>query len=122
FLMTQHGRDHLGPLAYVWLAGVASSGILLIVNLIGGFPLTGYPPQTWLAFLALALITQVVGYVAVGYALGHLPASLVAPTMVGQPVVTALLAIPLLGEPLTPVQWAGGAAVLLGIYLVHRSA
>jgi drug/metabolite transporter (DMT)-like permease len=70
----------------------------------------------------LALITQVVGYVAVGYALGHLPASLVAPTMVGQPVVTALLAIPLLGEHLTTVQWLGGAAVLIGIYLVHRSA
>jgi drug/metabolite transporter (DMT)-like permease len=122
YLMTQRGRDHLGPLAYVWLAGVASSGVLLVVNLAAGLPLTGYPAQAWLAFLGLALITQVVGYVAVGYALGHLPASLVAPTMVGQPVVTALLAIPLLGEHLTTVQWLGGAAVLIGIYLVHRSA
>ena len=41
--------------------------------------------------------------------------------MVGQPVMTALLAIPLLGETLMPVQWIGGAAVLLGIVLVHRS-
>jgi drug/metabolite transporter (DMT)-like permease len=121
FLMTQQGRRHLGPMAYVWLAGVASSTVLLIVSLAGGFPLTGYPAQTWLAFLGLAVITQVVGYVAVGYALGHLPASLVAPTMVGQPVVTALLAIPILGEPLSAIQWLGGAAVLLGIYLVHRS-
>jgi drug/metabolite transporter (DMT)-like permease len=83
--------------------------------------LTGYPAQTWLAFLGLAMVTQVVGYLAVGYALGHLPASLVAPTMVGQPVVTALLAIPLLGEHLAPVQWLGGAGVLLGIFLIHRS-
>jgi drug/metabolite transporter (DMT)-like permease len=121
YLMTQQGRHHLGPLAYVWLAGLASSAALLLVNLGAGFPLTGYPPQTWLAFLGLALITQVVGYVAVGYALGHLPASLVAPTMVGQPVVTALLAIPILGEPLSPIQWIGGGAVLLGIYMVHRA-
>ena len=122
FLMTQRGRKHLGPLAYVWLAGVASSAVLLVVSLAAGFPLTGYSAQTWLAFLGLALLTQVIGYVAVGYALGHLPASLVAPTMVGQPVVTALLAIPLLGEHLSPVQWLGGAVVLVGIYLVHRSS
>ena len=42
---------------------------------------------------------------ALAYALGHLPASIVAPTMVMQTVVTALLAIPLLGE--TPNIWQG---------------
>ena len=37
------------------------------------------------------------------------------------PVLTALLAIPLLGEILHPAQWSGWLIVLLGIYLVHRS-
>jgi drug/metabolite transporter (DMT)-like permease len=69
----------------------------------------------------LALITQVTGYVAVAYALGHLPASVVSPTMVSQPVITALLAIPILGEPLTATQWIGGAAVVAGVIVVHRS-
>ena len=41
--------------------------------------------------------------------------------MLGQPVVTALLAIPLLGETLGMGQVIGGAAVLAGIYLVHAS-
>ncbi len=41
--------------------------------------------------------------------------------MVGQPVVTAILGVPLLGEMLTAVQWLGGAVVLLGIWFVHRS-
>jgi drug/metabolite transporter (DMT)-like permease len=41
--------------------------------------------------------------------------------MIGQPVVTALLAIPLLGEALRTEQWVGGIVVLVGIYLVHRS-
>jgi len=121
YLMTQSGRRHLASLAYVSAAGLAASIGLLAICLLAGFRLTGYSTQTWLAFLGLALVTQVVGYLAVGYALGHLPASLVAATMVGQPVVTALLAIPLLGEHLAPVQWVGGAVVLLGIYLVHRS-
>jgi len=121
YLATQSGRRHLASLPYVTSAGVTSTLILLAIVLLIGYPLTGYPAQTWASFLALGLVTQVFGYVAVGYALGHLPASLVAPTMVGQPVMTALLAVPLLGEPLSPVQWVGGAAVLGGIVLVHRS-
>lgn len=121
YLATQAGRRHLASLPYVTAAGVTSTLLLLGIVLLLRLPLTGFPPQTWAAFAALGLVTQVLGYVAVGYALGHLPASLVAPTMVGQPVMTALLAIPLLGETLTPVQWIGGAAVLFGIVLVHRS-
>jgi drug/metabolite transporter (DMT)-like permease len=67
------------------------------------------------------LVSQVLGYLAVAYALGHLPASIVAPTLIGQPVVTALLSIPFLGEVLAPAQWLGGIGVLAGIYLVHHS-
>ncbi|HMK07856.1 MAG TPA: DMT family transporter [Anaerolineales bacterium] len=121
YLATQAGRRHLASLPYVAGAGVTASVLLLILVLVLGLPLTGYSRQTLAAFAALGLVTQVLGYVAVGFALGHLPASLVAPTMVGQPVMTALLAIPLLGETLHPAQWIGGAAVLVGIVMVHRS-
>jgi drug/metabolite transporter (DMT)-like permease len=121
YLATQVGRRHLGSLPYVTAAGTISALVLVVMVLVLRLPLTGYPLPTWIAFAALGLIPQVLGYLTVGYALGHLPASLVAPTMVGQPLMTALLAIPLLGEPLSPVQWIGGAAVLGGIVLVHRS-
>jgi len=58
---------------------------------------------------------------ALAYALGHLPAPIVAPTMVLQPVVTALLAIPLLKEIPTIWQGVGGFIALIGIYIVNRS-
>jgi drug/metabolite transporter (DMT)-like permease len=41
--------------------------------------------------------------------------------MIAQPVLTAVLAIPFLGEGLQPGQWLGGLAVLAGIFLVNRS-
>jgi drug/metabolite transporter (DMT)-like permease len=41
--------------------------------------------------------------------------------MLGQPVITALLAGPLLGEKLVLTQILGGTAVLVGVYAVHRS-
>jgi len=121
YLATQAGRRQLASLPYVTAAGVTATTLLFGIVLLLRLPLTGYSLQTLAAFAALGLVTQVLGYVSVGYALGHLPASLVAPTMVGQPVMTALLAIPLLGETLRPVQWIGGAAVLVGIVLVLRS-
>ncbi len=121
FIVTQRGRVHWDTLSYVWIVGLISSICLLGISLSMGMPVTGYSMQSYVAFLGAALISQTGGYLAVGYALGHLPASLVAPTMIGQPVVTALLAIPLLGESLHFMQILGGIAVLAGIYIVHTS-
>jgi drug/metabolite transporter (DMT)-like permease len=121
FLATQRGREHFSTLTYVFLITSISSVILLGVNLGVGNPLTGFPPTTYLAFLGGGVVAQVIGYFSVGYALGHLPASVVSPTMIAQPILTALLAIPLAGEPLVPALWIGGLVVLAGIYLINRS-
>lgn len=121
FLATQSGRKHFDTLTYVWMVGVASTITLLIVNLSLKMPLTGYPPQAYWSFLGAALLSQIGGYLSIGYAMGHIPASIVSPTMVGQPVLTALLAVPLLGEGLSMPQIIGGIIVIMGIYWVHRS-
>ena len=121
YLFSQRSRQHLDSLSHVWLAGLASTLILLVLCLITRSPLFGYSPSTYLFLLGAALLVQLTGYLALGYALGHIPASVAAPTMLGQAVLTALLAIPILGEPLHPVQWIGGVIVLVGIYLVIRS-
>ena len=121
FLVTQIGRQKLDTLSYIWLVDLTSSLLLLATCVLLGISLIGYPPQTYLAFLGAALVPQVIGYLAIAYALGHLPASVVSPTMILQPMLTAFLAIPLLGEMLQPAQWLGGLAVLAGIYMVHYS-
>ena len=120
YLFSQRSRQKLDTLSHVWLTSLSSALVLLAMSLLTRSALTGYPLQTYLAFLGAALLPQVAGYLAIGYAIGHLPASTVAPTMVGQPVLTALLAIPLLGEPLSFTQVLGGVAVLVGIYLINR--
>lgn len=121
FLVTQRGREKLDTLSYIWVVGIVASLALLGMSVSLGMPLRGFSSDTYLAFLGAALVSQLGGYLSVGYALGHLPASTVSPTMIGQPVVTAVLAFLLLGEKLLPAQWAGGTVVLAGIYLVHRS-
>ena len=121
YLFTEKSRGNFDTVTHTWFVGVGASGTLLVVNVLLGNSFFGYSTQTWLVFLATALVSQLIGYLALAYALGHLPASIVAPTMVLQPVVTALLAIPLLHETPTFFQGIGGAIALVGIYIVNRS-
>jgi drug/metabolite transporter (DMT)-like permease len=121
FLITQRGRNALDALDYFWVSSFSSVLVLAVINLVFGQPLTGYPQTTYLNLIGLGVISQGVGWFLINYAQGHLPATLVAPTLLGQPVVTGLLAGPLLAEYLEPLQIVGGVTVLLGVFLVHRS-
>lgn len=120
-LITQRGRNYLDSFRYTWFVGLSAAVCIFIVNLILGNSFTGFSSQTWLAFLGTAIVSQMIGYLSISYALGHLPASIVSPTLIGQPILTAILAIPMLGEMPTPVQWLGGGIALAGIYIVNRS-
>jgi drug/metabolite transporter (DMT)-like permease len=120
FLATQRARQGLSPMAAWWISAITSAAALLAAALLFRQPITGYPAASYASLAALALVTQVGGYLAISYALGHLPASIVSPTLLGQPVLTALLAVPLLGQGVSLQQIAGGLVVLSGIYLIHR--
>jgi drug/metabolite transporter (DMT)-like permease len=120
-LSTQKGRQHIDPFRYTWLVGISASVSMFFINLILGHKLVGYDSQTWLVFFATAIISQTIGYISISYALGHLPAHVVSPTMVGQPIMTTLLAIPLLGEIPNLIQVLGGLVALTGIYIVNQS-
>jgi drug/metabolite transporter (DMT)-like permease len=74
------------------VVGIGASIALFVINMVLRYPITGFDTQTWIVFVSTALVSQLIGYMALAYALGHLPASIVAPTMVLQPVVTAILA------------------------------
>lgn len=121
FLVTQAGRARLDTLSYSWISTASSAVVLLIMVFLFGQPLTGYSTLTWLAFLASGLVVQTGGWLLLNYVQGHLPASIVSPTLLLQPVLTAFIAIPLFGEQFTAWHILGGIAVLAGIYLVHRS-
>lgn len=121
FLFTEKSRLHFDTIVHIWLVGVGASISLFIINLVFQYPMLGFDRNTWLIFIATAFVSQLVGYMALAYALGHLPASIVSPTMILQPVVTTLLAIPLLGEIPSAWQGLGGTIALIGIYLVNRS-
>jgi len=121
FLFTEKSRTHFDVVIHIWLVGIGASIALFGINLAFQYPLTGFDTNTWLIFLATALVSQLIGYMALAYALGHLPASVVSPTMLLQPIVTTLLAIPLLNEIPNLWQGLGAAVALLGIYIINQN-
>ncbi|RMG89116.1 MAG: DMT family transporter [Chloroflexi bacterium] len=121
FLLTQRNRQKLDALSAFWLSAASATFALLIIALIMRQPLTGYTPTTYLYLVALGVFVQALGQLSLTYALGHLPASIVSASALGQPVLTAIFAVPLLGETLTTGQIAGGLAVVFGVFNVHLS-
>ncbi|MFO7942697.1 MAG: DMT family transporter [Anaerolineales bacterium] len=121
FIFSQKGRSHLNSVVYFWVVVATATVVLLLFTWIFNYPLTGYTQSTYLNFLALGIIVQVVGWFAINFAQGYLPAAVVSPTLLGQPVVTALVSGSLLGERLSVVQGVAGVIVLGGVYMVHNS-
>ncbi len=121
-LTTERVRTAMDTLTFNTLAIVGSTLTLLVVCVIRHDPLGGYSTHTWMALLALGLVSQLGAYLALVYALGHLPATITSVGLLAQVPLTAVLAMVFLGEPLSPAQIAGGGVVLAGIYVVNRGA
>ena len=73
--------------------------------------------REWALFTALALVPTLGGHTMQNWALRHVPAYWVSVTLLGEPVGSVLLAIPLLGEWPAWVELGGGTVILLGIGL-----
>jgi len=119
-LATERVRNSIGTLAFLRLAMVSSTVALLLINLMLGISLRMPHGRTLWAILGLGLISQLGGYLALTYALGHLPATITSISLLTQGPLTAAMAAVLLGEPLSLPQIVGGALVLSGVGLAHR--
>ncbi len=119
-MVTERVRTSIGTLEFLRLAMISSTAALLIINLLIGTSLQVPHGRTLWAVLGLGLFTQLGGYLALTYALGHLPATITSISLLAQGPLTAVLATVLLGEPLTVPQIIGGAMVLSGVGLAHR--
>jgi drug/metabolite transporter (DMT)-like permease len=119
-LATERVRTSTSTLGFLRLAMISSTLALFVINKAMGISLRVPHGRTLWAVLGLGLISQLGGYLALTYALGHLPATITSVTLLTQGPLTAVLAAVLLGEPLTWPQIVGGALVLSGVGLANR--
>ena len=119
-IATEEIRSHTTTLQFLRLAILSSTIFMFVFTLILRTPLIVPDRPTLLALLGLGLVSQLGGYLALTYALGHLPATVTSVSLLSQGPLTAVLAALLLGEPLTAYQIGGGALVLLGVGLANH--
>lgn len=113
-------RKKLDLWAYTGIVyGAAAVLLLLAVLLSPQVPLTGYPTQDWLVFLALAAGPMMLGHTGINYALGYLPAYVANLASLGEPVGATLIAwvLPAIAEVPPPQTVLGGLLILVGIAL-----
>ncbi len=121
FLAVKAARRTAGALRVTFWATLVGTPLLLAVALALGEDIIPAGPGGWLACAGLGLM-HVVGQGGVAWALGRLPTSVTAVTILIQPVVAALLGWWIFAEALTPVQAIGGVLVLIGVVLAQRAS
>lgn len=119
-IATEKVREHTNTLEFLRLAIVFSTIFMFIFAVMLRVPLGIHDRRSVFALLGLGLVSQLGGYLALTYALGHLPATVTSVSLLSQGPLTALLAALLLGEPLTRAQIIGGALVLVGVGVANH--
>jgi drug/metabolite transporter (DMT)-like permease len=99
----------------VWAVGALTVAACAAVARV---PLAGYPPRTWLFFLALAVVPTLIGHGLVNRSLRLVPAPTVGLFMLGEPVAAGVMAYLYFDERLGGWALAGGALILAALTLV----
>jgi drug/metabolite transporter (DMT)-like permease len=115
-------RSGLSNLSYVAIVDSIAAIVLLLLLAASGTSLGGYSGEAYLLIVLLAIGPQLIGHSSLSWALGFVPAVVVAIAILGEPVGATLIAATWLDEVPTLLEWIGSAVVLLGVYIGLRSS
>ncbi|MBY7141521.1 DMT family transporter [Virgibacillus sp. NKC19-3] len=101
---------------YSFLVFLIAGLTLLVYNVIGNIPVTGYTANDWGVFLLLALFPSA-AHIIFNLLLNYVNTTTVSMATLGEPVGASILAMVFLHEMITGVEVIGGCLILLGIYL-----
>lgn len=119
-LTVRKGRVGLDTFSFTTISMITSTLVLGLICLVTNTQLTGFSSMSWGYLVILGLIPQVVGWLSINQALGHIKPTVASVSLLSQSVFTAIFAYPVLGETLTLSELSGAILVLTGIYLVNR--
>lgn len=106
--------------SYIFPVYSTAGLILILLSLIFQKPFWGYSSATYLFLFLLALVPQLIGHTTFNWALKYLPASMVAITILGEPIGSTILAYFILGEGLMIWKVLGGISIFAGILIALK--
>ena len=120
FLVGRKMRRNQDLIAYIFPVYSTAGLVLIVLSFSFRQPFFGYSPTTYLFFLLLAIVPQLIGHTTFNWALKYLPASMVAITILGEPIGSTILAYFVLGEGLTFWKILGGISIFTGILIALK--
>ena len=119
-LLGRNLRRKLSLLAYVIICYGSAAIILWGLVIALGLQIVGFSSGTYAAFAGMALISQIIGHTSYNWALKWFSASLIAVSLLGEPIGATILAYIIFDERLTWTKLVGGSLILAAIYLAAK--
>lgn len=106
--------------------GISLAGIILVPVLLSRVNstqvvITGSNTSSWLAVIYLAVFTSIIGYAAWYWAIDKAGVARVSPIQFMQPIVSLILAVGLLREPITVPIVIALLTIISGVILTRRA-
>jgi drug/metabolite transporter (DMT)-like permease len=109
-------------ISFMTINMAVSSLYLLVICIFFNQPLAGFQPSIWLVFLVQGLICQLVGWLAINYAVKKMDTKTVSLSLLSQAIVTGLFAWAFIHEKVTFQMIAGGIIILVGIAITFQKS
>jgi len=113
-------REKMDILSYVSIVYSFSALLLLATSVCLEIPFTGYKASSYLYMALLAVAPQLIGHTVINWALKHLKTSMVAITILGEPIGASILAYLIFHETIGSFQAVGIVLIFLAIIIASR--
>lgn len=113
-------RERLDILTYITTVYTVAAAVLIVISLVLAIPFTGYRNSSYLYMVLLAVVPQLIGHTAFNWALKHIKASMVAITILGEPIGATILAYLYFSESVSRFQFFGIVTIFAAILISSR--
>ena len=114
-LVSKKALTHIDVLSFMTISLLASTVYLAVVCIWMNEPFSGFSNSGWFVLLIQAVVCQLMAWLSVSYATQHMRPTRVSLSLLGQAVITSILAWAFLDEKITINMIIGGIILLLGI-------
>jgi len=114
-------RKKIEYIPYIYIVYSYCAFFLFIFVLLSGHSFTGYSNINYMYILLLALGPTLIGHSVLNLSIRYVPATIVSLAILGEPIMTTVLAMIILKETLTTATIIGGSLILYGIFKAINS-
>ena len=121
-LLAEAARRTIGIVAFVTLVYTGAAILLWAVVVALGLPLVGLSLETYLAFIGLGLVSQIIGHTGFNWAVRAISPMVLALLFLTEPLLSTALGWFYFGEGFARETAIGGVLILAAIYLGVRAS